>query len=211
MRIRLDPQDEYMHPLDEASNFNESMYFNVFDPTEQIGGFLRLGNRANEGYAEMTVCLYLPGGRVGFMFKRPPITSNERLDAGGLTWEVVTPFEELRVRYSGRVVVLEDPTQMADPKRAFTDNPHVPCEAELTFTGQGRDSMFGGEPDRPGHPGALGLVDNPGLEVQRGGPVPDGQRRFDPVEPPAVGVHPQGAERFQLPHPFELELVVGHP
>src|SRR5436190_20936803 len=29
MRIRLEPQDEYMHPLETASNFNESMYFNV--------------------------------------------------------------------------------------------------------------------------------------------------------------------------------------
>ena len=53
MRIRMEPQDEYMHPLEEASNFNESMYFNVYAPTERIGGFLRLGNRANEGYAEL--------------------------------------------------------------------------------------------------------------------------------------------------------------
>jgi hypothetical protein len=160
MAIRLEPADELTHSLGPEPSFNESMYVNVFAAEAGVGGFFRLGNRANEGYAEMTVCLYLPGGRVGFMFKRPPITSNERLDAGGLTWEVVTPFEALRVRYSGRVVVLEDPTQMADPKRAFTDNPHVPCEAELTFTGQGRDSMFGGEPDRP--------HEAPGEEFARG-------------------------------------------
>src|SRR5262245_5088846 len=60
MRIRMEPSDEYMHTLEEASNFNESMYFNVFDPQQKIGGFLRLGNRANEGYAELTTCLYLP-------------------------------------------------------------------------------------------------------------------------------------------------------
>jgi hypothetical protein len=38
----------------------------------------------------MTVCLYLPGvdggpRRVGFMFKRPEISDNDALDAGGPT------------------------------------------------------------------------------------------------------------------------------
>ena len=37
-----------------------------------------MGNRPNEGYAEMTVCLYLPDGRVGFMFKRPHIEGPRR-------------------------------------------------------------------------------------------------------------------------------------
>ena len=55
------------------------MYFNVYDPAEQVGGFFRLGNRANEGHGEMTVCLYLPDGRVGFMFKRPEVQRQRRL------------------------------------------------------------------------------------------------------------------------------------
>jgi hypothetical protein len=149
MALMLAPTDEYTHELGPESNFNESMYINLFDPDQQVGGFFRLGNRANEGYAEMTVCLYLADGRVGFMFSRPPIASNDTLDAGGLTWTVVTPFEELRVDYLGKVVLLDDPTQMADPKQAFTTNPFAPCEAHLTFLGDGRHSMYGGEPDRP--------------------------------------------------------------
>jgi hypothetical protein len=153
MGVRLDESDEYMHELGPEPNFNESMYINCFDPRQQVGGWFRTGNRANEGYAEMTVCLYVPGGphgrRVGFMFKRPPIDSNDRLDAAGLAWTVVRPFEELRIDYTGRVVVLHEPEQMADPKAAFTDNPHEDCEVHLTFTGQGRSSMFGGEPDQP--------------------------------------------------------------
>ena len=48
VKLRLDPEDEYMHALESASNFNESMYFNVYDPAERVGGFLRLGNRARE-------------------------------------------------------------------------------------------------------------------------------------------------------------------
>jgi hypothetical protein len=80
------------------------------------------------------------------MFKRPGIEHNDALDAGGLTWTVVRPFEELQLTYVGKIVLLDDPHEMADPKAAFTDNPHVECEVHLTFTGQGRESMFGGEP-----------------------------------------------------------------
>jgi hypothetical protein len=164
MGLRLEESDEYMHELGPEPNFNESMYINCFDPRQQVGGWFRTGNRANEGYAEMTVCLYVPGGpngrSVGFMFKRPPIDSNDRLDAAGLTWTVVRPFEELRVDYTGPVVVLDEPEQMADPKAAFTDNRHVECEVHLTFIGQGRSSMFGGEPDQ--------LHERPGEEFAKG-------------------------------------------
>ena len=147
MGIRLEPQDEYMHELGPEPNFNESMYFNVYDPSARVGGFFRLGNRANEGYAEMTTCIYLPDGRVGFMFNRPKISHNDAFDAGGMRFEVVTPFEELKVSYDGELVMLDDPLAMADPKKAFTENPYAPCTVQLTYTGV--SAMFGGEPDEP--------------------------------------------------------------
>jgi len=123
VKIRLDPADEYMHALEDASNFNESMYFNVYDPKAQIGGFFRLGNRANEGKAEMTTCVYLPDGRVAFMFDRPAIDSNDAFDAGGMRFDVVEPFEALTVAYDGKAIILEDPLVLADPRRAFTESP----------------------------------------------------------------------------------------
>src|SRR6478752_5441046 len=144
MAVRLDESDEYMHELGPESNFNESMYINCFDPQQGVGGWFRIGNRANEGSAEMTVCLYLPDRTVAFMFKRPTIDNNDAFDAGGMTWTMVTPFEELRVDYTGKVVILTDPLQMATPKEAFTNNPYAECEVHLTFTGQGKPSMFGG-------------------------------------------------------------------
>ena len=124
-----------MHPLESASNFNESMYFNVYDPSERVGGFLRLGNRANEGYAEMTTCLYLPDGRVGFMYARPEIANNDAFDAGGMSFEVITPFEELKTTYTGKVCILDEPLQMANPRKAFTENPWVDCEVILDHRG----------------------------------------------------------------------------
>ena len=147
MAVRLEPQDEYMHELGPEPNFNESMYFNLYDPAQGVGGWFRCGNRANEGYAEMTVCLYLPGGRVGFMFKRAEISSNDAFDAGGIRFEVIEPFKRLDVTYSGKVVVLDDPLQMADPKKAFTENPYAECEVRIEYSGV--SEMVGGEPDEP--------------------------------------------------------------
>ena len=63
-KIKLEPEDDYMHPLEEAENFNESMYFNVFDRSRKIGGWFRLANRPNEGRGEMICCIYLPDGRI---------------------------------------------------------------------------------------------------------------------------------------------------
>ncbi|MET0491139.1 MAG: hypothetical protein ABW143_12985, partial [Acidimicrobiales bacterium] len=158
MPLRLEPVDEYLHELGPETTFNESMYFNVYDPAEQVGGFVRLGNRANEGYAEMTTCLYLPDGRVGFMYHRPEISDNDAFAAGGMSFEVVEPFEELRVGYEGKVVMLEDPLEMADPRKAFTENPYEQAKVELTYTRV--SDMFGGEPEetheKPGEEFAKG-------------------------------------------------------
>ena len=118
MRLRLLPEDDQMHAREDAGNFNESAYYNFHDPACGLGGWVRLGNRPNEGYAEMTTCLYLPDGRVAFWFARPPIADNDAHDAGGLRFEVVRPFEEHRVTYDGPVVVLDDPSAMEDPQRA---------------------------------------------------------------------------------------------
>jgi hypothetical protein len=138
------PEDEYTHEPDEAGNYNESMYLNAFDAEREVGGWFRLGNRVNEGHAEMSVCVYLPGGRIGFAYARPPIETNDKMDAGGLSIEVVTPFEHLEVRYRGKVCLLDEPRQMADPRVAFKENPWVECEVDLTY--RGVSPMYGGKP-----------------------------------------------------------------
>ena len=125
------PEDEYTHLLGPEPNFNESMYFNFFDRAHETGGFVRMGNRANEGYAEVTVCLYLPDGSVLFNYKRPEITDNDRFDAGGMRFDVLEPLLRHRTLYEGSAVHLVDPTQMADPSRAFRENPHKRIRLDL--------------------------------------------------------------------------------
>ncbi len=137
----LRPEDDYMHPLGPESNFNESAYFNFFDPVRGVGGFLRLGNRANEHQAEMTVTLYVDDGRVLFMFKRAQIENNDAFDAGGCRFEVIEPSQRWRTTYEGSVVDLKDPTAMADPRRAFSDSPRRAVKVELIHDAVG--PMYG--------------------------------------------------------------------
>ncbi len=145
MRMRREPSDDYLHEIEEAPNFNESRYYNWFDTSAGMGGWLRMGNRPNEGYAEMSVCLYLPDGRVAFMFKRPRIDGHVAHDAGGLRFEVVAPYEKHRVSYDGKVCVLAQPRDMADPRAAFEANPHQRCHLELSVEAVGEP--WGGEPE----------------------------------------------------------------
>ena len=142
VRYKLEPQDEYPHEPGPAKNYNESMYLNVFDHQRRMGGWFRIGNRPNEHYAEMSVCIYLPDGRVGFMFARPEISDNSRMAAGGLSVEVTEPFKRLEVRYSGKLLLLERPFEMADPKSAWRNNPSVPCTVAIDYTGL--SPMYGG-------------------------------------------------------------------
>ena len=144
IRVRLDPQDEYTHPIEAAQNFNESMYFNVFDRAGRIGGWFRLANRPNEGRGEMSCCIYVPDGRIGFMFARPECKTNDAFAGAGMTFEVTEPFKRVTVRYRGKLCVMVNPKDMADPAYAFKNNPVMEAQIDLEY--EGVSPMFGGEP-----------------------------------------------------------------
>jgi len=139
----LKPEDDYTHRLGPEPTFNESMYFNFFDRQESIGGFVRIGNRANEGHAEMTVTLYLPDGRVLFRFGRPRIQNNDSMDAGGLCFEVIEPTQKLRTVYAGDMVELQEPRDMADPRKALAENPRKTVSLDLVHDAVG--PMYGND------------------------------------------------------------------
>jgi hypothetical protein len=138
----LVPGDDYTHPLGPEPNFNESMYFNFFDAERGMGGFVRIGNRANEGRAELTVTVYLPDGRVLFTFDRPRIDHNDAFDCGGLRFEVIEPTQTLRTVYRGPVLDLAEPRAMADPRKAFVESPKKEIALDLTHEAVG--PMYGG-------------------------------------------------------------------
>lgn len=110
---------------------------------------MRLGNRVNEGYAELSVCLYLPDGRVACQFQRPEIAGNDAFDAGGLRYRVSEPFAALEMAYEGELLVLEDPEVLRDPKAMFASAPRV--DGEVRFEVRGVSPVHGGEPTAPEH------------------------------------------------------------
>ena len=45
---RIAEHDEYPHEPGAETTFNESVYVNAFDHDRAYGGWMRLGNRAND-------------------------------------------------------------------------------------------------------------------------------------------------------------------
>lgn len=151
--LRLEPSDEFCHEPDGSANFNESMYANVMAGDQGLGFWIRVGNRPGEGYAEVSCCVYLPDGRVGFMFGRPEISGNTELRGAGAYFEVAEPFRSVRMGYSGQLLVLSDPDELADPAAAFASNPLL--DAEISVELEGLAEPFGGEPEESAaHPAA---------------------------------------------------------
>lgn len=139
----LQPHDEYMHANTGEPNFNESMYFNVYDRSARVGAFVRIGNRPNERYAETTIAVYQPDGTALFNYKRPDIADNAAFAAGGMRFTVVEPLRHLRVEYTGHAVYLARPLDLEDPRAAFTSNPFKPVTLALDW--HGHSPLYGGE------------------------------------------------------------------
>jgi hypothetical protein len=130
--------DEYTHQPSDEVDFNESMYLNYFDENNAIGGFLRVGNRPNEGYAEVTNVTYLPDGSVLFAYQRPATEGNQTLEAAGMSFRVIRPFAELKLSYEGTAFHFQDPKVLKNPKEAFATSPRVDCKIVLDATGIGQ-------------------------------------------------------------------------
>ena len=142
----IKPEDDYTHPLGPEDNFNESVYFNFFDRESNRGGFIRIGNRANEGYAEMTVIVFNSDGSVFFNYKKPEISNNDEWNAGGVRVEVLEPGERLRTTYDGTALYMLDPRDMKDPSKAFKSNPFKKIQLDLVHHGVGPLYGHVGEP-----------------------------------------------------------------
>jgi hypothetical protein len=143
----LVPADELPHSPTAEPNFNESVYMNAFDHARRMGGWMRLGNRVNEGYAELSVCLYLPDGRIACQFQRPSISHNDAFDAGGLNVQVLEPLRRLAMRYVGEVMVLDDPALLRHPRRLFAEARRA--HAEVHWLHEGSSPVHGGVPADP--------------------------------------------------------------
>lgn len=138
------PEDELMHQPDSSVNFNESVYTNGFDTNGKVGGWMRLGNRVNEGYAELSVCLYLPDGRIACQFLRPPISANDKFNAGGLSYTVIEPFKKVSMTFDGELIIVDDPDKLRDPQTLFANGPRL--NGHVSWTHEAEVDIHGGQP-----------------------------------------------------------------
>ena len=150
--------DDYCHKAGPESNFNESCYFNFFDHKQKLGGFIRVGNRVNEHYAERTVCIFLNDGTVLFSFKRPEISSNNGWFCAGTNIQTVRPMATLRTEFHGGVAHLLEPKALLDPKRALTTAKKA--KANVVVLHEGCGPVFGRAPDNEAKPKTGGDQDN---------------------------------------------------
>lgn len=140
----ITPEDEMPHAPDASVNFNESVYTNGFNTASPVGGWMRLGNRANEGYAELSVCVYLPDGRIACQFRRPKIAGNNRFDAGGLSYAVIEPLKKVSMTFDGELLIVDDPNALREPKTLFESGVRRP--GRVHWVHEAESPVHGGEP-----------------------------------------------------------------
>ena len=180
-----------MHELGPEPNFNESMYFNVYDPDAERRRLLPARQPGQRGLrGEMTVCLYLPDGRVGFMFKRPEVSQQRRVRRRRHALRGDRAVRAASTsRYAGKVVRARRPARRwPTPRRRSprTRTPSARCDIDVLAACR---AMFGGEPDepheKPGEEFAKGhyeqLVARHGHDPRRRRRV--GDRRLRPARP----------------------------
>jgi hypothetical protein len=144
--VALIDTDEGVHPVGAAGNWNESRYVDFWDADSRVGGWLRIGLRPNEQHGEMSVCVYLPEGRVAFRFDRVAIDGNG-MSAGGQSWQVETPYRRNTARYRGPVHVLDDGWLLTNPRSAYAAAEQAECEIDLTLTSRGLAAVMGSDQD----------------------------------------------------------------
>jgi hypothetical protein len=197
----LSVDDEYLHAPTSDSDFNESMYFNFVDHRHAHAGLIRMGNRINEGHAEVTVLIYLPGAAAAFRFDRPPISASETFEAGGLRFEIVEPGKHVRVTYRGSVHRLADGTDLADPGTALRNSPQLPLTVHLDY--RGLAPLFGlghGESGTAGMGGGEEMVASQHYEIpcRVVGSIQLGDERID-IDGLGIRDHSWGPRRWQAP------------
>lgn len=146
MGYKLIDSDESTHNPGTQENWNESRYIDFWDPSQRIGGWFRIGNRPNAGYAEMSACINLPDGRTAFMFNRPKITANT-LTSGDQSWEIIEPWKTTKVSYRGELMILDNAWALTEPKTAFQTAPRVQADIDLLVHAQGLGSIMGHDQD----------------------------------------------------------------
>jgi hypothetical protein len=103
----LDERHDFMHPVEGDSAWSESYYFNAYDPISDSGLFTRIGIRPNEGTADASLSVWLPGQELATIRAIRP--QHEMIDnvlqVEGVRYECMAPMKEWRIAAEGEARV----------------------------------------------------------------------------------------------------------
>ena len=127
----IEPRDDHPHERGTEPAWSESTYFNFHDPTSGLAGFTRIGFRPNEGTADSTLFLFLPGGgAVAVLSKEERSDIAEAARGGGVAhlrgdelkrWRVTCQETGLGVAPAGSVGVCADAPRVGAVVAVRTD------------------------------------------------------------------------------------------
>ncbi len=105
----LKADDEWLHPVGSDSDWNESYYFNFFDYTKGISGFIRIGILPNkESDIGILVVSMKKGSIFAMAFNERATIGEGKLSIGGLEFNILKPLKGWRIGYSGEMLSMED-------------------------------------------------------------------------------------------------------
>jgi len=99
----IEPRDDHPHARGGEPAWSESTYFNFHDRSSGLAGFTRVGFRPNEGTADATLFLFLPGGGAVAVLEREARTDTPDVArVGGVAHECAEELARWRVRCEGK-------------------------------------------------------------------------------------------------------------
>lgn len=129
----IEQRDDHPHEIGPEPAWSESTYFNFHDPSSGLAGFTRIGQRPNEGTADATLFLFLPGGgAVAVLERREQNDVAEIPRVGGIAHEPSKELESWRVRCSSKGLGVAR-AEGLDVKSEATRSV-VAVDASLSFT-----------------------------------------------------------------------------
>ena len=105
--VELVDADEYAHKPNERPDWRESYYFNWVDLNSGISGFSTIGLLPNASKREFVFAIFFDGEREVYFVEPDGAVSKdfqESLSDGVLSYEVVEPFKEWRIRFNGNTL-----------------------------------------------------------------------------------------------------------
>jgi hypothetical protein len=118
---------DIIHEFGSHQEWNESFYFNFYDRSNDVCGFMRIGLKPNKNEKDVFCFFMMPDGAIlGFKVARP--YDGPGLSVNGLAFNKVEPEKQWKLEFQGMM--------------ARMSNPPSPVKAEFSLDFKAKNQMF---------------------------------------------------------------------